>query len=158
MKNGEKNKILKTFMDYYDIMKKHGIFDLQIEDKETSLKIKRFESIKIESVSLKQQVFLSPKQETQETKPSVEKSKNIESITAPLNGVFYRSPSPSAPTYVNEGDIVEVGKVICIIEAMKVMNEIKSPFAGKIIKILVDNGQPVTKGQEIFLIDTSVGG
>lgn len=76
-----------------------------------------------------------------------------ESITSPLAGVFYRSASPSAPPFVKEGDTVAYGDVLCIVEAMKVMNEIRSNRPGKIKKILAENGKPVAAGQDLFFID-----
>ena len=68
-------------------------------------------------------------------------------------GTFYRASAPDAAPFVNEGDIVKEDQVLCIIEAMKLMNEIESKAAGRIIKILVDNGQPVEYGQALFLIE-----
>jgi oxaloacetate decarboxylase alpha subunit len=68
-------------------------------------------------------------------------------------GTFYRAPSPEAPPYVEVGQIIEVGQVICIIEAMKLMNEIKSEIKGKILEILVDNAEPVEFGQPMFIIE-----
>lgn len=83
----------------------------------------------------------------------VEGSEDGHYISAPLVGVFYRSPAPGAPPFVNEGDLVDVGQTLCIIEAMKLMNEIKSDIRGKIKKILVENGQAVEYGQKLFLIE-----
>lgn len=74
-------------------------------------------------------------------------------IKAPMVGTFYRAPSPEAPPYVEVGQTVESGQVICIIEAMKLMNEIKSEIKGKILEILVDNTEPVEFGQPMFLIE-----
>ena len=75
---------------------------------------------------------------------------NLHIITSPIVGTFYRSPSPTAASFVNIGDAVEAGKVLCIIEAMKLMNEIPSDANGKIEKIFVENGQPVEFGQALF--------
>jgi acetyl-CoA carboxylase biotin carboxyl carrier protein len=72
---------------------------------------------------------------------------------APMVGTFYRASSPSAEPYVREGDVVKEGQILCIIEAMKLMNEIESKASGRIAKILVENGQPVEYGQPLFLID-----
>lgn len=83
----------------------------------------------------------------------VEKSKNYHVIKSPLVGTFYRAPSPGAPPFVEEGDTVSKGQVLCIIEALKVMNEIESDVDGKVVKILVENGQPVEYGQELFYIE-----
>ncbi len=74
-------------------------------------------------------------------------------VTAPIVGTFYRSSSPDKPAYVEAGDMVKKGQVLCIIEAMKLMNEIESETAGKIVQILVDNGAPVEYGQPLFVIE-----
>ena len=81
---------------------------------------------------------------------------NLHVIKSPLVGTFYRSPSPGAPPFVEVGDIVSPGQVLCIIEALKVMNEIESDVRGKVIKILVENGETVEYNQPLFLIDTNV--
>src|SRR5512145_459617 len=74
-------------------------------------------------------------------------------IEAPMVGTFYRASSPSAEPYVREGDGVKEGQILCIVEAMKLMNEIESKASGRITKILVENGQPVEYGQPLFFID-----
>ena len=71
-------------------------------------------------------------------------------VTSPIVGTFYRSPSPTTSPFVNTGDMIEEGKVLCIIEAMKLMNEIPSDASGRIEKIFVENGQPVEFGQPLF--------
>jgi acetyl-CoA carboxylase biotin carboxyl carrier protein len=73
-------------------------------------------------------------------------------VESPMVGTFYRAPAPGAEPYVKEGELVQKGTVICIIEAMKLMNEIESEVAGRIARILVENGQPVEFGQMLFLI------
>ena len=73
-------------------------------------------------------------------------------ITSPMVGTFYRSPSPEAPVFVQTGDEVEPGKVVCVIEAMKLFNEIEAEVRGKIVKVLAENGKPVEYGQKLFLI------
>jgi acetyl-CoA carboxylase biotin carboxyl carrier protein len=73
-------------------------------------------------------------------------------ITSPMVGTFYRTPSPDSPAYVDVGDRVEPGKTVCIVEAMKLFNEIESEVKGTITKILVENGQPVEYGQKLFLV------
>ncbi|HXH84624.1 MAG TPA: acetyl-CoA carboxylase biotin carboxyl carrier protein, partial [Candidatus Tectomicrobia bacterium] len=76
-------------------------------------------------------------------------------IEAPMVGTFYRASAPGAPPYVAEGDVVKEGQILCIIEAMKLMNEIESRAAGRVVKILVENGQPVEYGQPLFLLEPS---
>ena len=77
---------------------------------------------------------------------------NVKRVTAPLTGVFYRSPSPDAEAFVNEGDRIETGDVICILEAMKLFNEIQSDYAGTILRIIPENGELVSQGEELFWI------
>jgi acetyl-CoA carboxylase biotin carboxyl carrier protein len=74
-------------------------------------------------------------------------------VTAPIVGTFYRSSSPDKPAYVEVGDVVKKGQVLCIIEAMKLMNEIESEAAGKIVQIVVENSSPVEYGQPLFVIE-----
>jgi len=74
-------------------------------------------------------------------------------LDAPMVGTFYRAPAPDADPFVREGDLVDEGQVLCIIEAMKLMNEIEAKVAGRVAKILVDNGQPVEYGQPMLLIE-----
>jgi acetyl-CoA carboxylase biotin carboxyl carrier protein len=73
-------------------------------------------------------------------------------VRSPIVGTFYEAPSPGAPPFVKPGDAVETGQVLCIVEAMKLMNEIESDISGEIVKKLVANGQPIEYGQELFAI------
>jgi acetyl-CoA carboxylase biotin carboxyl carrier protein len=82
--------------------------------------------------------------------PSEDASLHI--VKSPIVGTFYESPSPGSPAFVKIGDQVEVGQVLCIVEAMKLMNEIESDGAGEIVKRLVQNGQPVEYGQALFAV------
>lgn len=74
-------------------------------------------------------------------------------INSPMVGTFYRAPSPEAPSFVEVGQMVDVGQVVCIVEAMKLMNEIKSEVKGKVIEILANNAEPVEFGQPLFLVE-----
>lgn len=74
-------------------------------------------------------------------------------ITSPMVGTFYRSPAPDADPFVEVGDVVEVGQTVCIIEAMKLMNEIQAEVKGRVVQMVVDNAQPVEFGQKLFLIE-----
>lgn len=82
-------------------------------------------------------------------------AENLVTIKSPMIGTFYRSPSPDKPMFVNVGDEVTPGKVVCIIEAMKLFNEIESEVSGRIVKILVDDSSPVEYDQPLFLVDPS---
>ena len=73
-------------------------------------------------------------------------------MKSPIVGTFYEAPSPGAPPFVKVGDTVELGQVLCIVEAMKLLNEIESDAAGEIVKKLANNGQPIEYGQELFVV------
>ena len=84
--------------------------------------------------------------------PAAENSNYI-TIKSPMIGTFYRSSSPDKPSFVNVGDEISTGKVLCIVEAMKLFNEIESEVSGRIVKVLVDNAQPVEFDQPLFLVE-----
>jgi acetyl-CoA carboxylase biotin carboxyl carrier protein len=73
-------------------------------------------------------------------------------VKAPMMGIFYRAASPSSPPFAKEGDSIRAGQVLCIVEAMKVFNEIKAEFGGTVLKVLVENGKPVKSGQDLFMV------
>ena len=76
----------------------------------------------------------------------------LHTVKSPIVGTFYEAPSPGAPPFAKVGDVVDVGQVLCIVEAMKLLNEIESDVAGEIVKKLATNGQPIEYGQELFVI------
>ena len=78
---------------------------------------------------------------------------NTMAITSPMVGTYYRAPAPDADPYIEVGDMVQVGQTVCIVEAMKLMNEIESEVRGRIVQILVENAQPVEFGQPLFLVE-----
>ena len=86
---------------------------------------------------------------------SAPKQENLVTIKSPMIGTFYRQPGPDKPIFVNVGDEVSPGKVVCIIEAMKLFNEIESEVKGKIVKVLVEDASPVEYDQPLFLVDPS---
>ena len=81
-----------------------------------------------------------------------EADEELHMVRSPIVGTFYEAPSPGAPPFVKPGDMIELGQVLCIVEAMKLMNEIESDVAGELVKKLVANGQPIEYGQELFAI------
>jgi len=87
--------------------------------------------------------------------PAVDNKRQLVEVKSPMVGTFYRAPSPDAEPYVRMGDTVEPGKVICIVEAMKLMNELECEVRGRIAEIVVENAQPVEFGQVLFRVDPS---
>jgi acetyl-CoA carboxylase biotin carboxyl carrier protein len=94
----------------------------------------------------------APLAETGAAEPTEDTATGLHTVKSPIVGTFYGSPSPGAGAFVSPGEHVEKGQVICIIEAMKLMNEIESDAAGEIVKCLVSNGQPIEFGQPLFSI------
>ncbi len=87
--------------------------------------------------------------------PAVEPEEELHIVKSPIVGTFYESPSPGSPPFVKVGDRLEVGQLLCIVEAMKLMNEIECDVAGELVKKLVANGQPIEYGQELFAVRQS---
>jgi acetyl-CoA carboxylase biotin carboxyl carrier protein len=84
--------------------------------------------------------------------PAPQPEESLHIVRSPIVGTFYESPSPGSPPFVKAGDVLEVGQVLCIVEAMKLMNEIECDMAGELVKKLVANGQPIEYGQELFAV------
>jgi acetyl-CoA carboxylase biotin carboxyl carrier protein len=140
-----------------------GVTDLEIE--ENGIKVKIAKKIRNTHVISNTQIPVasahpvslptSPKAEEgkKPAKETEEVPTNLHEIRSPIVGTFYRSPAPDADSYVQIGSEVSPGSVLCIVEAMKLMNEIESDVSGKIVKILVENGKPVEYNQPLFLIE-----
>jgi len=145
------------------IVDSSGVTDLEIE--ESGLKIKIAKKIRNAQVVTQAQIPVTPSQpiaqssapetiEKAEKKPEAEViAANLHEIRSPIVGTFYRAPAPDADSYVQVGAVVSPGSVLCIVEAMKLMNEIESDVGGKVVKILVENGKPVEYNQPLFLIE-----
>ena len=136
------------------------ITDLEIEENDLRIKIAK----KVRTSSSDDQSrfihHVSADQDHPQIEARVEKKtdkedaadKNQHIIRSPIVGTFYRAPAPDADSYIQVGDLVSPGSVLCIVEAMKLMNEIESDVAGKVIKIIAENGKPVEFNQPLFLI------
>ena len=150
---------LKEIKEMINLMNENNLVELEIEKEGMRIRLKKTSAgtgvsegqIMIEREQIPQAVAAQQKQAVEQ---AAEKAalKTAE-IRAPMVGTFYRAPAPEAPPYVEVGHTVEIGQVICIIEAMKLMNEIKSEIKGKILEILADNAEPVEFGQPMFLIE-----
>ena len=137
-----------------ETVKQEDISGLSVEEGGVKYEIKRERGIVKEVAQAtphKEEKAESKAEHKAEAKAKAEEE-GLVAITSPMVGTFYRSPSPDSPAFVNEGDNVSTGKVVCIIEAMKLFNEIESEVSGKIVKILVENGKPVEFGQKLMLV------
>jgi len=134
-----------------DLLKDTDITELQVEREGSKLRIRREKFLADFNVASPVRGTGVPEQK--ETKEEAVEQQRLVTVTSPIVGMFFRSPSPEAPHFVEEGSIVKKGQVLCIIEAMKLMNEIESDTDGVISKVLVENGQPVEYGEPLFLIE-----
>ena len=147
---------IKEIKDMINLMNENNLTELEIEKEGVRIRLKKgaggaFEN-RVEFVPHVGASALSAPGKAAEI-PEKAPARNVVEIKAPMVGTFYRAPSPEAPPYVNIGDNIEPGQVVCIIEAMKLMNEIKSEVKGKIIDIQVDNAEHVEFGQALFVIE-----
>jgi acetyl-CoA carboxylase biotin carboxyl carrier protein len=131
---------------------RHNLAELEVEGAGTRIRIVREHAPAASGPRVEAApAIAAPLQ--QPTPESVESTAHLLTVEAPMVGTFYRSPKPDAPPFVTEGDEVKEGQVICIVEAMKLMNEIEARVAGRIAKVVVENGQPVEFGQALFLVE-----
>jgi acetyl-CoA carboxylase biotin carboxyl carrier protein len=150
----------KEIQELIDFISNSGLAEVKIETEEFKLSIKKYSEapiVKVESapVAPSVQTTPAPTPSAPASAPVVAKedtSKYVE-IKSPMIGTFYRTPNPDSDAFVNIGDTVSAGQTVCIIEAMKLFNEIESEVSGKIVKVLVDNAQPVEYDQPLFLVD-----
>ena len=134
-----------------ELLKGSDITELQIERNGEKLKIKRERFVS--SLEVSQPEKETAPVEIKEETAQAEETQRLITITSPIVGIFHRSPAPEASPFVEAGHTVKKGQVLCIIEAMKLMNEIESDSDGVVSKILVENGHPVEYGEPLFLIE-----
>jgi len=155
----------KEIRDLIDFISKSGLNEVNIETEEMKISVKR-EPDQVRSVSEAPAVSApapaaapspAPAAPAADTSKEEEQpaSNNYIEIKSPMIGTFYRSPNPDSPAFVHVGDKVDKGSPVCIIEAMKLFNEIESEVSGTVVKVVVDNASPVEYDQVLFLIDPS---
>jgi acetyl-CoA carboxylase biotin carboxyl carrier protein len=140
---------IEDLKELIDLLRETDITELQLEKDGTKVRIKREKMLSPMEIQL--QRFSSLQEKV--TPQTVEEETRLITITSPIVGTFYRAPSPEAAPFAELGSRVKKGQVLCIVEAMKLMNEIESEIDGTVIKILVENSQPVEYGEPLFLIE-----
>ncbi|MBI3603459.1 MAG: acetyl-CoA carboxylase biotin carboxyl carrier protein [Nitrospirae bacterium] len=136
-----------------ELLKRHSLAELEWECKGFRIRLRREGSPGPTVVSMDSATTATEIQPEPRTLTASNDTSGKVTITSPIVGTFYRSPSPDADAYVEEGDFVKKGQVLCIVEAMKLMNEIESEMDGRIVKILAESTKPVEYGQPLFLIE-----
>ena len=152
----------KEIQELIDYISNSGLAEVKIKTEEFELSIKKYaESAQVrvvESAPAPQPAAApapapAPAPQPVASEAPAAASSNLVEIKSPMIGTFYLTPSPDAPAFVNVGDTIKAGQTVCIIEAMKLFNEIESEISGKIVKILVSNATPVEYDQPLFLVD-----
>jgi len=145
------------------LMNDHGLVELEIEDKKGKVRLVRgtlAPAVGANSIPNPASVSVKPGQRhagakvgTKVDTAALELASNQTMVESPMVGTFYRAPSPDAASFVEEGSSVRKGQTVCIIEAMKMMNEIEAPASGRIVRIIAENAQPVGYGQALMVIE-----
>ncbi len=144
----------KQIQELIDLLRRNHLTELEIEREGTRIRLRHETGVRPQAAPIQEnQPAAQPATSQTTSGPPVQDTTGLVTITSPIVGTFYRSPSPDADPYVEEGDFVKKGQVLCIVEAMKLMNEIESEVDGKVVKILVESTKPVEYGQPLFLID-----
>jgi acetyl-CoA carboxylase biotin carboxyl carrier protein len=150
---------IKQIQELIKFVSKSGVNEVSIEQKEFKITIKTNQAptfVQATAPALQPAVAAQPaavlSAAVAET-PAVADTSNYITIKSPMIGTFYRSASPEKPIFVNVGDEIKAGDVLCIIEAMKLFNEIESEVSGRIVKVLADNSSPVEYDQPLFLVE-----
>lgn len=155
---------LKEIQTLIKFISSSGVDEVAIEKKDFKINIKKNLPPVVSATAPQQVVVSAPATPAATAAPvaqvaapaaasAPEAASNTEEIKSPMIGTFYRKSSPDKPVFVEVGDMVEKGQVICIIEAMKLFNEIESEVSGKVVKVLVDDSQPVEYDQPLFLVE-----
>ncbi|MCK5580922.1 MAG: acetyl-CoA carboxylase biotin carboxyl carrier protein [Candidatus Omnitrophica bacterium] len=150
---------LKEIKEIVKLMNENELTEIEVEREGSKLKLRKFSEEGLETIVRRPVEYPVPAQSSVpvESVSAAASAASVSSggqeITSPMVGTFYRAPSPEAPSFVEIGQMVEVGQVVCIVEAMKLMNEIKSEVKGKVVQCLVDNAEPVEFGQQLFVVE-----
>jgi acetyl-CoA carboxylase biotin carboxyl carrier protein len=159
---------IKEIRDLIDFISQSELNEVNIETTDFKISVKKSPDIHVNSSEM---IMPKTNLKTEMAEPStttgpqvpvdstteepMEEKKDLKEIKSPMIGTFYRSPNPDSPAFVEEGDLIKPGQTVCIIEAMKLFNEIEAEISGTIVKILVDNATPVEFDQPLFLVDQS---
>src|SRR5262245_40264770 len=136
-------------------MVEKGLDTIELKDEESCIRLTRRSAAQLHAGPLAQPAPVASAAAAEAPAPAAAASSPVQTIQTPLAGMFYRASSPTSAPFVKEGDVVDPGQTLCIVEAMKVMNEIKAENRCKITSILVENGRPVTAGQALFEIESA---
>ncbi len=139
--------------DLVELLNQYHLTELELEKKGVRIRVRRDPAPLMTAPSIEVAKTVEPISTPSSPSSQPSESLHFLTITSPIVGTFYRASSPDADPYVEEGTLVKKGQVLCIVEAMKLMNEIEAEADGKVVKVLVESTTPVEFGQPLFLID-----
>jgi len=153
----KKDSDLKKIKELIKIMNENDLLEVEIQHGDDKVSLKRFEPRRAEGPSVTPLQVINPNVPVQpavsdEVKKTAAEQEELVEIKSPIVGTFYDQPSPDSDSYVEVGAHVDAQRVVCIVEAMKVMNEIKAEISGTIVEVLAENGQAVEYGQPLFRV------
>ncbi len=152
----------KEIQDLISFIAQSGLAEVNIETDEFKLAVKRQSDAALQTVQVVEKtvaaaplpvVSAAPVVATNATPPASKDESRYKIVKSPMIGTFYRSANPESPSFVQVGDKVKAGQTVCIVEAMKLFNEIESDISGTVVKVLVENSSPVEYDQPLFLVD-----
>ena len=150
---------IKQIQDLIKFVHKSGVNEVSIEENDFKITIKTNQAPTVVTASIPAAAPLAAAPApvaaapVAAAAPAVSESDNYMTIKSPMIGTFYRSASPDKPSFVNVGDEIKAGQVLCVVEAMKLFNEIESEVSGKIVKVLIEEAKPVEYDQVLYLVD-----
>ncbi|MGB2601252.1 MAG: acetyl-CoA carboxylase biotin carboxyl carrier protein [Candidatus Omnitrophota bacterium] len=148
---------IKKIKELVELMNDNDLMQVEIEEEGTKVKLTKNGAGAIEQVvtpvAAKAPVTAAAPAAVEVAEQPATVTKGGKDVKSPMVGTFYKSASPDSDPYVKVGDVVQKGDVLCIVEAMKLMNEVKAEFGGKVLEICVDNADPVEYGQNLFIIE-----
>ena len=150
---------IKQIQDLIKFVHKSGVNEVSIEENDFKITIKTNQAPTVVTASIPAVAPLAAAPApvaaapVAAAAPAVSESDNYITIKSPMIGTFYRSASPDKPAFVNVGDEIKAGQVVCVVEAMKLFNEIEAEISGRIVKVLVDNASPIEYDQPLFVVE-----
>ena len=148
---------IKQIQDLIKFVHKSGVNEVSIEENDFKITIKTNQAPTVVTATIPAAAPLAAAPvaaaPAAAAAPAVSESDNYLTIKSPMIGTFYRSASPDKPSFVNVGDEIKAGQVLCVVEAMKLFNEIEAEISGRIVKVLVDNASPIEYDQPLFLVE-----
>ncbi len=148
---------IKRIKEIVELMNENDLAQIEIEEEGAKIKLTKRASGIVEQViapPVQTQALAATKAPESAGSPK-EAPKAGKEVKSPMVGTFYRSPSPDTDPYVQVGDMVQKGDVLCIVEAMKLMNEVKAEFGGRIMEVCIENAEPVEYGQTLFVVEAA---